>query len=82
MRQFGVTLVPTISTLFFIKNSWDILKGDIINFVKEFHGKAKLSKFITSTFSTLIPKSVNPLVLNDYRPICLVGNLYKILAKF
>lgn len=32
-------------------------------------------------FLTLIPKVPNPMDLKDYRPISLVGCLYKLLAK-
>jgi hypothetical protein len=40
-----------------------------------------LSKGIDSTFIALIPKVNSPQRLNDFRPISLVGSLYKILSK-
>lgn len=40
-----------------------------------------MSKGINSTFIALIPKVESPKSLNDFRPISLVGSLYKILAK-
>jgi hypothetical protein len=46
----------------------------------EFHRNGKLTKGINSTFIALIPKIDNPQKLNDFRPISLVGSLYKILA--
>ena len=45
------------------------------------NSNSRLSKGINSTFITLIPKIDNPHRLNDFRPIALVGCLYKILAK-
>ncbi|PNX59990.1 cysteine-rich receptor-like protein kinase, partial [Trifolium pratense] len=39
------------------------------------------TKGINSTFIALIPKVDSPQRLNDFRPILLVGSLYKILAK-
>ncbi|XP_028100123.1 uncharacterized protein LOC114299551 [Camellia sinensis] len=60
---------------------WKVMKGDVINFVKEFHTNGKLVKGINSSFITLIPKRDNPLGLSDYRPISLVGSMYKIIAK-
>lgn len=33
-------------------------------------------------FFTLIPKKKSPLDLDDYRPICLVGCIYKVISKF
>nr|KYP55936.1 Transposon TX1 uncharacterized [Cajanus cajan] len=65
----------------FIKPFWETLKGDIVRMVKEFHANGKLPKGTNSTFITLIPKVDDPQSLDDYRPISLVGCLYKILAK-
>lgn len=50
--------------------------------VEEFYGNAKLPKgVITSYFPALIPECDNPQSLVDYRPISLLGCLYKILVK-
>ncbi|MCH80186.1 LINE-1 reverse transcriptase like, partial [Trifolium medium] len=65
----------------FIKACWEIIKGDIMDFLHEFHGSAHLPKAITASFLTLIPKNDHPQALSDYRPICLVSSLYKILSK-
>jgi len=52
-----------------------------MRFVLEFHRNGKLSRGINSTFIALIPKVESPQKLTDFRPISLVGCLYKILAK-
>lgn len=65
----------------FIKRCWNILKLDVIQFLQEFHSKTILSKVITCSFLTLIPKSKNPQGLEDYIPILSVGD-YNILSKF
>jgi hypothetical protein len=65
----------------FIKDFWDMLKDDVMRFMVEFHRNGKLTKGINSTFIALIPKVDNPQSLNEFRPISLVGSLYKILAK-
>jgi hypothetical protein len=65
----------------FIKEFWPILKDDLMRFVTEFHRNGKLTKGINSTFIALIPKVDNLRRLNDFRPISLVGSLYKIVAK-
>ncbi|XP_058751310.1 uncharacterized protein LOC131624376 [Vicia villosa] len=41
----------------------------------------ELSKVISSSFLALVPNSSNPLSLDEYRPICLVGCMYKVLTK-
>lgn len=38
---------------------WIIVKGNVIDFVKEFHDGSKLQKAITTSFSTLILKQIN-----------------------
>jgi len=40
-----------------------------------------LSKGINSTFIALIPKIESPQSLNDFRPITMVGSLYKVLSQ-
>ena len=47
----------------------------------EFHRNGKLTKGVNSTFIALIPKVVSPQRLVDFRPISLVGCMYKVLAK-
>ncbi|CAK8574713.1 unnamed protein product [Lathyrus sativus] len=44
----------------FIRKCWKFMKKNIINFVKDFHSKMILSKPITSSFLTLIPKIPPP----------------------
>lgn len=63
----------------FIKEFWSVLRDDIMRFVSEFH--RKLAKGINTTFIVLIPRVDNPQHLNDFRPISLVGSMYKIIAK-
>jgi hypothetical protein len=65
----------------FIKDFWTELQADLMRFMAEFHRNGKLTKGINATFIALIPKVDNPQRLNDFRPISLVGSLYKILAK-
>jgi len=65
----------------FIKEFWPDIKDEVMRFVSEFHRNGKLSKGINATFIALIPKVDCPQKLNFFRPISLVGSLYKILAK-
>nr|KYP72194.1 Transposon TX1 uncharacterized [Cajanus cajan] len=52
-----------------------------VSFVQQFYENAKLPKGTNSSFISLISKVDNPMQLNDYRPISLVGCMYKLLAK-
>ncbi|MCH79554.1 cysteine-rich receptor-like protein kinase [Trifolium medium] len=65
----------------FMKEFWNELQVDIMKFISEFHRNGKLTRGINSTFIALIPKVDSPQKLNDFRPISLVGSVYKILSK-
>ncbi|RVX03908.1 putative ribonuclease H protein [Vitis vinifera] len=52
-----------------------------MGFFKEFHDQGKFVKSINASFLVLIPKKGGAEDLKDFRPISLVGSLYKLLAK-
>ncbi|XP_028112697.1 uncharacterized protein LOC114310805 [Camellia sinensis] len=58
-----------------------IFKADVLQFFKEFYDNEKLAGGVNSSFIILIPKVDGPATISDYRPISLIGSLYKILAK-
>ncbi|KAK2449150.1 hypothetical protein QL285_008374 [Trifolium repens] len=72
---------PDVINFGFYKDFWLDLRGDVMRFISEFHRNGRLAKGLNSTFIALIPKIDCPQRLNDFRPISLVGSLYKILAK-
>lgn len=74
------TLGPGGFTLEFFKNQWETVKKDVMKFISDFHSKEILIKACIS-FISMIPKVPNPQSLLEYRPICLVGSLLKILSK-
>ena len=51
-----------------------------MDFFKEFYEK-KFVRSLNATFLVLIPKMGNVEDIKDYKPISLLGGLYKILAK-
>lgn len=63
------------------KHIWQIVEKDVVDFILQFHRSNKIVKGLNSVFVVLIPKIANPTSLNDYRPISLIGCLYKILSK-
>ena len=48
---------------------------------KEFHEQNSFIRSLNHTFLVLIPKKWGTEELGDYRPISLLGGLYKLLAK-
>jgi hypothetical protein len=71
---------PDGFTFNFVKDCWKIIKEDIMGFLGEFHRNGVLPKAVTASFLTLTPKGDHPQSLTDYRPICLIGCMYKIIA--
>ena len=47
----------------------------------EFHIHGSFPRGSNATFLALIPKSTHPQSLNDYRPISVIGCMYKVIAK-
>ncbi|GAU39170.1 hypothetical protein TSUD_372700 [Trifolium subterraneum] len=72
---------PDGFNLNFFKACWYIVKNNVMAFLREFHEHAILPKAVTASFLTLAPKKDHPHVLFYYRPICLIGSLYKIISK-
>lgn len=72
---------PDGFTFGFIKAFWDIFKDDVLQFVAEFFRCSRIPPGCNSSFITLIPKVSNPLVVDDFRPISLIGFQYKVIAK-
>ena len=60
---------------------WDFVKEEVMGFFKDFFEHNKFVRNLNSTFLVLIPKKENAVDINDFRPISLVGGLYKVLAK-
>ncbi|XP_058727137.1 uncharacterized protein LOC131598567 [Vicia villosa] len=75
------SLGPDGYSFLFIKNCWSFIKEDFIRFFNNFHFGEVLSKAVISSFLALNPKSSNLISLDDYRPICLVGCMYKAISN-
>ncbi|GKV12577.1 hypothetical protein SLEP1_g23703 [Rubroshorea leprosula] len=65
----------------FLKFAWQCIKEDFISFFSEFHRNGKLVRGLNSSFLALVPKKLNAANLKEYRPISLLGCVYKLLAK-
>ncbi|GKE15615.1 cysteine-rich receptor-like protein kinase [Tanacetum coccineum] len=65
----------------FIKTYWEVIKEDFWNCVKLFESSCGLSNGCNSSFIVLIPKKKDPIGFSDYRPISLIGCVYKVISK-
>ena len=65
----------------FIKKSWDSLKTDFVAALECFHETGVIPKGCNASFIALVPKIRDPCNLNQFRPISLVGAIYKVISK-
>lgn len=49
--------------------------------VKQFERSGRIDRGCNASFITLVPKVLDPSTLDNYRPISLIGSLYKIISK-
>ncbi|CAN1181431.1 LINE-1 retrotransposable element ORF2 protein [Linum perenne] len=65
----------------FFKNSWEVVRVDLILAVQRFFEKCKLPKYVNSILLALIPKKFNAADMKDYRPISCCNVIYKVISK-
>ena len=72
---------PDGFSLAFYHHCWEVVKRDVLAVFEEFYQHSKFEKSLNATFIALIPKKNGASNIRDFRPISLVGSVYKILAK-
>ena len=72
---------PDGFTIAFWQSSWELVKEEIMELFREFYDQRSFAKSLNSTFIVLILKKGGVEDLGDFRPISLLGGLYKLLAK-
>ncbi|GJU45999.1 RNA-directed DNA polymerase, eukaryota [Tanacetum coccineum] len=63
------------------KANWEVLKFDFFECIKNSESSGKLASRCNPSFIVLIPKIIDPLGFLDYRPISLIGCVYKVISK-
>ncbi|GJS72037.1 RNA-directed DNA polymerase, eukaryota [Tanacetum coccineum] len=72
---------PDGFTFDFYRRYWTFLENDVVEVVLYFFNYGQFPKGSNSSFITLIPKTQEAKMMKDFRPITLIGSLYKIIAK-
>ena len=72
---------PDSFSMAFFHHCWRVVERDVLAVFKEFYHHSKFEKSLNATFIALIPKKNDASNIRDFRPISLVGSLYKILSK-
>jgi exonuclease III len=72
---------PDGFTFEFFRKFWDTIGPDLCLAVEWFFDHGSFSRGCNSSFISLIPKVQDLKFVNDYRPISLIGSLYKVVTK-
>ncbi|GJS70212.1 RNA-directed DNA polymerase, eukaryota [Tanacetum coccineum] len=72
---------PDGFTFGFYRRFWNLIENDVYDAVKYFFTYGVIPKGCNSSFIALIPKIPDANMVKDFRPISLIGSLYKIIAK-
>ena len=65
----------------FFQSCWEVVKTHILKVLNYFHELGSFERSLNATFLAFIPKKSEAAEVRDFRPISLVGGVYKILAK-
>jgi hypothetical protein len=65
----------------FYKSAWSSIASDVHSLVTSFYSSAFMQPEINQTFIVLIPKKIQSITPQDFRPISLCNVIYKIIAK-
>jgi len=68
-------------TIEFFQELYDILGPNILKVVEDSQQSGNVLANFNSTFIALIPKSDNPLSLDDFQPISLCNCIYKVISR-
>uniref|UniRef100_A0A2N9EQD7 Reverse transcriptase domain-containing protein n=1 Tax=Fagus sylvatica TaxID=28930 RepID=A0A2N9EQD7_FAGSY len=72
---------PDGFSMAFFQKCWQVVETDVMAFFGEVYEHCKFEKSLNATFISLIPKKMNATNIRDFRPISLIGSMYKLLAK-
>ncbi|KAJ0628910.1 putative RNA-directed DNA polymerase [Helianthus annuus] len=72
---------PDGITFKLIKNFWLMFEDPIMKMMMQFHSHPNIPVGCNASFIALIPKVRDPSLIKHFRPISLIGIMYKIVAK-
>lgn len=72
---------PDGFSMAFLQQCWEVIKEDIMQAFQFFHASMSFEKSFNASFLVLLPKKNGAGDLKDFRPISLIGSVYKLIAK-
>ena len=81
--NFNVDKAPSLDGYYlaFFQSCWSVIKANIMEIFQNFMPTVNFKKSLNATFICLIPKKRDIVEVKDFRPISLIGGVYKIIAK-
>ena len=70
-----------VFSLAFFHHCWGVMERDVLTVFDKFYLHNKFEKSLNATFLALVLKKNDASNIRDFRPISLVGSVYKILVK-
>nr|GEV42852.1 RNA-directed DNA polymerase, eukaryota, reverse transcriptase zinc-binding domain protein [Tanacetum cinerariifolium] len=65
----------------FYRQFWETIEKDVFKAINHFFTHTDIPKGCNSSFIAVIPKIPDANLVKDFRPISLIGSIYKIIAK-
>lgn len=83
VRKMGCNKAPGPDgfTAEFFKSCWSVIKEYLMNLIKDIHKFGSIDWRFNCSFVTLIPKKEDFCTPKDFRPLTLIGSVYKIVSK-
>jgi hypothetical protein len=72
---------PDKISIEFFQSCWDIVKYDLLQLFDDFHKENADISRINYGIITLLPKVTDAARIQQFRPICLLNYLYKLITK-
>ncbi|KAF3647470.1 hypothetical protein FXO38_18639 [Capsicum annuum] len=79
-QEIWANVLCSFSVAFF-KHSWEVVNTEVIVTIQNFHERGIFERSFNATSVALIPRKVGAKELKDFRPISLIGSIYKIISK-
>jgi len=64
-----------------LRHVWPVIGEEFSQYILQFFETGILSPNVNTTWVTMIPKKKTVVEVKDYRPISMVGSVYKVIAK-
>ena len=74
-------LSPDGFIIAFFHKCWRVVEANVMAVFKHFHRYSVFERSLNASFLSLIPKKSNVVNIKDFRPISLMGSVYKLVSK-